>query len=650
MKKIRIALVGNPNSGKTTLFNALTGAREYTGNRAGVTVDQKSATLKNNPHISAIDLPGIYSLCIYSPEERATLNCLIYDPPDIIVNVVDATALKRNLYLTTQLTELGIPMVIALNMIDEAEKNGELPDIPLLSETLGCEVTAISAINDIGLSDLIKTIIHLARSGNTPDPPEFCGCVEHTLQKIGELLTDIPPKQKRQYAVRLFERNIEFSRLSTPAIEHYIELCEIERSDRSDSMLTSERYLFIDKLIKRCCRFKKKPPDLTHRLDKIFADGIPALFLFAVIISAVYFVSITLTSGLCNGMENITEFLRIRLDNALFSLGCYDWLRAFITDGIISGVGSVLNFIPQLFVLFLLLAFLEECGYMSRIAFILDRLFRQFGMSGKSVIPLIIGSGCSAVGITSSRTIENDKSRRMSIITTSFIPCSAKLPLISLISSTVFDGEWWVAPKAYFIGKSSVLLSGLIIKSTKPFKSDSVPFIMELPSYRLPDFGGILHTACERSMGFVKKAGTVILLSSTAIQSALMLGFSDGRFLFSTELSPTESIIGIFCEFICPVFAPLGFGETPAIIATIMGIVAKEEIVAVLGITGFSGFTPLSGFSFMVFNLLCPPCIAAISAIHKEMNSAKWTLFAVLYQTSFAYLITLLIYQGGRLI
>ncbi len=652
--EIRIALAGNPNSGKTTLFNALTGAREYVGNRAGVTVDKKEAYLRSRRDVKIIDLPGIYSLTVYSPEERAAMHCLLYERPDVIVNVADATNLRRNLYLTTQLAELGIPMVIALNMMDEAEKNGKKPDIVRLSEELGCAVIGVSAVSGAGVPELREQAIKAARSAKSPAPPRFCDCVESALSGIERLMSGVPGERRRMYAIRLFERDEGFFRSvnvsDKAALERHIKTCEEELGDFSDSIITAERYLLIDRLIKRCCNGAKSRLSVTRKIDRVFANGIPALFLFAVIITMVYFVSITLTGRLCAALGSGTETLRAGLENALISFGCSDQLISLISDGIVSGVGAVLNFVPQLFVLFLLLAFLEECGYMSRIAFILDRIFRRFGMSGKSVIPLIIGSGCGAVGISASRTIENDSCRRISIITTTFIPCSAKLPMISLIASAMFGGAWWTAPTAYFIGIGAALLSGLILKNTKPFSGESAPFIMELPAYRLPEPRKILRSAWERVWGFIKKAGTVILLSSIAIRAGTMLGVSNGRIVWSADLPLSESILGRFSGMICPLFAPLGFGEPAAVTATIMGLAAKEEIVAVLGITDFSGLTPLAGFSFMVFNLLCAPCVAAVAAIRREMGSAKWTLFAVGYQCAFAYAAALAIYQIGRLL
>ncbi len=657
--ELKIALAGNPNSGKTTLFNALTGAREYVGNRAGVTVDKKEAPLKGHNNVKIVDLPGVYSLTEYSPEERAALDCLINERPDVIINVTDATDLRRNLYLTTQLTELGIPMVIALNMMDEAEKNGEKPDIARLSAGLGCKAIGISAINGTGISELVGLALKAAgsaRSANSAAPMRFSKSVESALSRIEGLIPEIPRERRRMYAIRLFERDkslFQFWRSAnisdSALLEKHIRACEDEMGDRSDSIIAAERYLMIDSLIKRP-RGTKDPLSATRRLDRIFANGISAVFLFIVIISAVYFLSITLTGRLCKGLEGASEMLGEWLYGALSSLGCSGWLISLISDGIVSGVGAVLNFVPQLFVLFLLLAFLEECGYMPRIAFILDRIFRRFGMSGKSVIPLIIGSGCGAVGISASRTIENDSCRRMSVITTTFIPCSAKLPMISLISAAMLGGAWWTAPAAYFIGIGSVFLSGIILGKTKLFAGDSAPFIMELPPYRLPKLGRILHIAWERVWGFIKKAGTVILLSSIAIRAGCMLGAADGHIVWDAEMPLSESVLGKISGLLCPVFAPLGFGQPAAVTATLMGLAAKEEIVAVLGITDFSGLSPVAGFSFMVFNLLCAPCVAAIAAIRREMGSARWTAFAVGYQCVFAYAAALLIYQIGRLL
>lgn len=642
----RIALVGNPNSGKTTLFNKLTGSKEYIGNRAGVTVDKKEAPLKGCSGVKIIDLPGVYSLTVYSPEERATLDYLLYEKPDVILNIVDATNIKRNLYLTAQLPDLGIPMIIALNMIDEAEKLGVLPDIARLSKGLGCEVVGISALNGSGVTELIRK---LAETTRPPKPLSLNSRVEYSLARISRQLTDIPPEQRRLHAIRIFERSEKPPHSADKAaLEQYITACEEELGDRSDSIIAAERYLIIDSLVKRSEQ-TKCPLSMTWKIDRVLAGGATAIPLFVVIITAVYFLSVTLTARLCEGLESLVRVIGDRLDEALFSFGCSPWLCSLITDGIVSGVGAVLKFVPQLFVLFSFLSFLEECGYMSRIAFILDRVFRRFGMSGKSVIPLIISSGCGAVGVSASRTIENDSARRMSVITTTFIPCSAKLPLISLIGATALGGAWWAAPAAYFIGIASVFLSGIILKNTKPFRGESAPFIMELPAYRLPRFSTIVGAAWERVWGFIKKAGTVILLSSIAVRAGCMLGVTDGGVVLSTDLPLSESIFGKIGGLLCPLFAPLGFGKPEAAAAAIMGLAAKEEIVAVLGITGFSGFTAAEGLSFMVFNLLCAPCVAAIAAIRREMNSAKWTVFAVGYQCVFAYVASLVIYQVGRI-
>lgn len=651
--EIRIALAGNPNSGKTALFNALTGAREYVGNRAGVTVDRKEAYLKGHSDVKIIDLPGIYSLTVYSPEERAAMSCLLYERPDVIINVSDATNLRRSLYLTTQLTELGIPMVLALNMMDEAEKNGIKIDSARLSETLGCAAAEISATNGTGLPELIQQATALAKSAKLPAPPRFCECAELALDEIGQLISGVPKERRRMYAIRLFERSKEFyssvNIADKAALEQQIKVCEDELGDSSDSIIAAERYLFIDRLIKRCCHGGKNRLSVTRGIDRVLANGVASLLLFAVIITVVYFVSITLTGRLCAAFGDVTEALGAAAGNALFSLGCSEPLISLITDGIISGVGAVLNFVPQLFVLFLMLAFLEECGYMSRIAFILDRVFRRFGMSGKSVIPLIVGSGCGAVGISASRTIENDSCRRMSVITTTFIPCSAKLPMISLICSTMFGGAWWTVPAAYFIGIAAVMLSGLLLKNTKPFSTKNSPFIMELPAYRLPAPRKVLRSAWERVWGFIKKAGTVILVSSIAIRAGTMLGIAGGKIVCSANLPLSESILGRLSGFLCPLFTPLGFGEPAAVAATVMGLAAKEEIVAVLGITGFTGLSAAGAFSFMVFNLLCAPCVAAIAAIRREMGSAKWTWFAVGYQCAFAYAAALITYQIGKI-
>lgn len=589
----KIAFVGNPNSGKTTLFNLLTNSREYVGNRIGVTVDKKEKNLRNAADIIAADLPGIYSLSIYSPEEDYTLRYLQSENPDIILNVANASDLSRSLYLTTQLAELKIPMITVLNMIDEAEKKGIDINTDLLSEKLGFAVLPISAKNGQGTSELLAEIQALSK------------------------------RKESAPASQIIPENEE---------------------------MISKRYHYIDKLIKRCSKQPKNSISATIKADRILASGFHSLILFSVIISVVYFASITLTARLCGLFGSITETAENLTADFLHSIGCAEWLISLISDGAIKGVGSVLNFVPQLFVLFFLLAFLEECGYMARIAYMLDRIFRKFGMSGKSVIPMIIASGCGAVGITSSRTIENEGCRRLSVITATFIPCSAKLPIISLISTQLLGGAWWAAPSAYLIGIVATLLSGIILKNFKDFSDENTQFILELPPYRIPELSSLIKSASERVLGFIRKAGTIILLSSLAIRLFAMMNITGTTLTINPKISLSESILGSLGKALSPIFAPLGFGEAAPVTAVLMGIVAKEEIAAVLGITGFSGFTFLSGLSFMVFNLLCVPCISAIAAISREMNSAKWTIFTVLYQCVFAYAISLAIYQIGRII
>ncbi len=763
---IRIALAGNPNAGKTTLFNALTGSNQFVGNWPGVTVEKKEGRLKGHKDVTITDLPGIYSLSPYTLEEAVARSYLIGERPDAVLNIIDGTNLERNLYLTTQLVELGIPVVCAVNMMDVVRKNGDKIDFVRLSEELGCNVVEISALKGTGVTEAAEAAVAAARF-RTPAIPrhKFCGCVEHAIAHIEEaVLHDTPEEQQRWYAIKLFERDekvyeaLKISEEKKAHIEADIAAAEKEMDDDSESIITNERYICIAGIIKSCLKKKSKGLTISDKIDKVVTNRILALPIFAVIMFAVYFVSVTTVgtwvtdwtndglfgdgfhlfgigsaeyddatsayaeenifsdellamaqsaadAGVVGGeevlgaveekdfgafdevlgsygdslaeggydaaalveeaMEGIpapedygvwVPGVPVLLGNALDSVKCADWLQSLLIDGIVAGVGAVLGFIPQMLVLFIFLAFLEACGYMARIAFVMDRIFRKFGLSGKSFIPMLIGTGCGVPGIMASRTIENERDRRMTIMTTTFIPCGAKMPIIALIAGALFGNAWWVAPSAYFIGVAAIIVSGIMLKKTKMFSGDPAPFVMELPAYHLPTVGNILRSMWERGWSFIKKAGTIILLSSVIIWAGSVFGYLpdgaqglSGGFGFSTELELSDSVLGIIGNAICWIFAPLGFGEATAAIATIMGLVAKEEVVGVFGVLDFMGMSALAGYSFLVFNLLCAPCFAAIGAIRREMNSAKWTAFAVAYQCVFAYAVSLVIYQFGLL-
>lgn len=756
---IRIALAGNPNAGKTTLFNALTGSNQFVGNWPGVTVEKKEGKLKKHDGIIITDLPGIYSLSPYTLEEVVARNYLIGERPDVILNIVDGTNLERNLYLTTQLTELGIPVVIAINMIDVVEKNGDKINIKELSRELGCPIIEISALKGTGIMEAAEAAILAAQNGKTVPMHTFSGAVEHAIAHIEEAAVhDMPEEQQRWYAIKIFERDEKaLEKLNIPKnilmhIEKDIAAAENELDDDAESIITNERYVYIASLMKGC--YKKKSAgklSSSDKIDKVVTNRFAALPIFAVVMFLVYYISVTtvgtwVTDWTNDGLfgdgwhlfgiggsqyeEAITEYaeqnlwtdeltgivesasavgivgaedvlsaieeedfgafdeaygtfgevlaeggfdiseivdsameeapdsseygiwipgIPVLVERGLDAVNAAEWLKGLILDGIVGGVGAVLGFVPQMLVLFLFLAFLESCGYMARVAFIMDRIFRKFGLSGKSFIPMLIGTGCSVPGIMASRTIENDRDRKMTIITTSFIPCGAKLPIIALIASALFGGAWWVAPSAYFVGMAAIVISGIILKKTKLFAGDPAPFVMELPAYHWPTFSNIMRSMWERGSSFIKKAGTIILLSSIFIWAGSCFGFIDGAFGFSTEMELESSILGIIGGAICWIFSPLGFGNIKATIATVMGLVAKEEVVAVFGVLDFEGMTQLAAYSFLVFNLLCAPCFAAIGAIRREMNSAKWTWFAIGYQCVFAYIISLIVYQLGMM-
>ena len=789
---LRIALAGNPNSGKTTLFNALTGSNQFVGNWPGVTVEKKEGKLKKHDGVTITDLPGIYSLSPYTLEEVVARNYLIGERPDAILNIVDGTNLERNLYLTTQLVELGIPVVVAVNMMDVVKKNGDSINTAELSRELGCKIVEISALRGTGIVEAADAAIHAAQNGRTVPMHTFSGVVEHALAHIEEAaLHSIPEEQQRWYAIKIFERDekaLAQLNLSTEVLSHIeddIKAAENELDDDAESIITNERYVYIASLMKGCYR-KKSAGKLStsDKIDKIVTNRWLALPIFAVVMFVVYFVSVTTVGtwatdwandglfgdgfhliGIDGGYTEVSEefsgasevvngFIEYAADNGMdtetveaaldteaedfspetakselyrfaaqFSaadeatytvvdeetmadekvtstgadlteaLTVYDkyeyaepdpadygvwvpgipvligsgleaanapeWLSGLILDGIVAGVGAVLGFVPQMLVLFIFLAFLESCGYMARIAFVMDRIFRKFGLSGKSFIPMLIGSGCGIPGIMASRTIENERDRRMTIMTTTFIPCGAKLPFIAMIAGAIFGGSPWVAPAAYFLGVFAIVVSGIMLKKTKMFAGDPAPFVMELPAYHWPTVGNVLRSMWERGWSFIKKAGTIILLSTIVIWFTTYFGFVDDSFQMLAEDQIDHSILAAIGGAIAWIFSPLGWGSWQAAVASITGLVAKENIVGTMGILyGGTGtvyanlatvFTTVSGFSFLVFNLLCAPCFAAIGAIKREMNSAKWTWFAIGYQCCFAYAIALIVNQLGNL-
>ena len=758
---LRIALAGNPNSGKTTLFNSLTGSNQFVGNWPGVTVEKKEGRLKKHDGVIITDLPGIYSLSPYTLEEVVARNYLIGERPDAILNIIDGTNLERNLYLTTQLTELGIPVVIAINMMDVVKKNGDKINTAELSRALGCEVVEISALKGTGIAQAAEAAVDAAKNGKTEPKHTFSGTVEHAIAHIEEAAVhNMPEEQQRWYAIKLFERDdkvLEQVKLDKATLDHIeadIKAVEAEMDDDAESIITNERYVYIGELIKGC--YKKKSAgklSTSDKIDKVVTNRWAALPIFAVVMFLVYYISVSTVgtfvtdwtndglfgdgwhllgigssayddamtdyavqnvwtdeiislvdaatdegvvgaediqsaiadkdfgafdeaygsfadslieagydisviydSALGEDAQNVpdpSEYgvwvpgIPVLVQNGLDAANSPEWLSGLLVDGIVGGVGAVLGFVPQMFVLFILLAFLEACGYMSRIAFVLDRIFRKFGLSGKSFIPMLIGTGCGVPGIMASRTIENERDRRMTIMTTTFIPCGAKLPIIALIASALFGGAWWVAPSAYFVGIAAIIISGIMLKKTKMFAGEPAPFVMELPAYHWPTVGNVLRSMWERGWSFIKKAGTIILLSSIIIWAGSCFGVANGSFTFSTDMELENSVLGMIGGALCWIFKPLGFGNIKATIATIMGLVAKEEVVGVFGVLDFEGMTKLAAYSFLVFNLLCAPCFAAIGAIKREMNSAKWTWFAIGYQCAFAYAVSLMIYQIG---
>ena len=757
---IRIALAGNPNSGKTTLFNALTGSNQFVGNWPGVTVEKKEGKLKKHDDVTITDLPGIYSLSPYTLEEVVARNYLINERPDAILNIIDGTNLERNLYLTTQLTELGIPVVVAVNMMDIVKKNGDMIKIDELSRQLGCKVMEISALKGDGTTEAAEEAIRVAKSGKTVPLHTFSGPVEHAIAHIEEAVVhDMPEERQRWYAIKIFERDDKvLEQMKIPAdkmthIENDIKAAEQELDDDAESIITNERYVYIASVIKACYR-KKNAGSLTtsDKIDKIVTNRFLGLPIFAAVMFLVYWVAMVAVGAAAtdftndcifgdgfhlfgndggyeeiaeeyanasaivdgydayveeNGSAPSSEFtyevedeetLEISeetasiedyeeavktleqigeepdpaeygtwvpgipaiVESGLDAAGAADWLKGLILDGIVAGVGAVLGFVPQMLVLFLMLAFLEACGYMARIAFVLDRVFRRFGLSGKSFIPMLIGVGCGVPGVMASRTIENERDRRMTIMTTTFIPCGAKVPFIAMIAGAIFGGSAWVSTSAYFIGMAAIVISGIMLKKTKMFAGDPAPFVMELPAYHMPTLGNVLRSMWERGWSFIKKAGTIILLSTIVVWFTSYFGFTSDGFRMLAEDELEMSILARIGNLIAWIFIPLGWGNWQAAVASITGLVAKENIVGTMGILYGGGdmtawqalsaaFTSVTGFSFLVFNLLCAPCFAAIGAIKREMNNRKWTWFAIGYQCGFAYIVAMMINQFGGL-
>ena len=669
---IRIALAGNPNSGKTTLFNALTGATQYVGNWPGVTVEKKEGKYRKQKDVTITDLPGIYSLSPYTLEEVVARNYLLKEKPDAILNIVDATNLERNLYLTTQCLELGIPVVIALNMMDLIEKNGDRIDVKALSDKLGCKIVEISALKGTGIDKAANEVIAAAKSGAAPVPPKFSEDVESVLSSLSSVLSGVPADKQRWYEIKVFERDEKIGEqisYDKNAAEAIIAAAEEKMDDDSESIITNERYDFIADVLHGCYNKKNAGAmTISDKIDQIVTNRILAIPIFLVVMWVVYFLAINTVGTMGTDWVNDVLFGEIvpgAVGGFLESIGTADWLSGLILDGIVAGVGAVLGFLPQMIVLFLCLAFLEGCGYMARIAFIMDRVFRRFGLSGKSFIPMMVGTGCGVPGVMASRTIENERDRRMTIMTTTFIPCGAKLPIIALIAGALFDNSAWVAWSAYVVGVAAIVISGIILKKTKMFAGDPAPFVMELPAYHIPTASSIFHSVWERASSFVKKAGTVILLATILVWFLSNFGFYEGAFRMLPEEDFMEhSMLAAFGNAIAWLFTPLGWGNWKSAVAAVTGLIAKENVVGTFGILYKYGgevseageeiwanlaaeMTAIAGYSFLVFNLLCAPCFAAIGAIKREMNSAKWTWFAIGYQCGFAYLSSLVIYQIG---
>lgn len=675
---VKIALAGNPNSGKTTLFNALTGSNQFVGNWPGVTVEKKEGKLKGHKDVIIMDLPGIYSLSPYTLEEVVARNYLIGERPDAIINIVDGTNIERNLYLSTQIMELGIPVVMAVNMMDILEKTGDKIHVDKLSKKLGCEVVEISALKGTGIQKAAEKAIALAQQKASTTPVHtFSANAEEIISSVeGKLGTTVPEEQKRFFAIKLLEKDDKIANQMkhVPDVSTEIKQMEEAFDDDTESIITNERYVYISSIIGECVsKSQKGNMTISDQIDRVVTNRWAALPIFAIVMFIVYYVSVTTVGDWLTGWTNDTlfgEWIVPGAQSFFESIGCADWLTGLIVDGIISGVGAVLGFVPQMLVLFIFLAFLESCGYMARVAFIMDRIFRKFGLSGKSFIPMLIGSGCGVPGIMASRTIENDRDRKMTIMTTTFIPCGAKLPIIALIAGAFFDNAGWVSWSAYFVGVAAIICSGIILKKTKMFSGDPAPFVMELPAYHWPTVGNVLRSMWERGWSFIKKAGTIILLSTIVLWFLMSFGWTEGGFGMLEAEQLDESILAVIGNAIAWIFAPLGWTQAgegwKMAVAAVTGLIAKENVVATFGLLfGFaevaedgaeiwgslaSVMTPVAAYGFLVFNLLCAPCFAAMGAIKREMNSAKWFWFAIGYQCILAYVVSLCIYQIGTLI
>ena len=676
---VKIALAGNPNCGKTTLFNALTGSNQFVGNWPGVTVEKKEGKLKGHKDVTIMDLPGIYSLSPYTLEEVVARNYLIAERPDAIINIVDGTNIERNLYLSTQIMELGIPVVMAVNMMDIVDKSGDKVHMDKLGKKLGCEVVPISALKGTGIEKAAEKAVALAQQKQaTPHVHSFAKEVEDVITAVeGKLGSDIAEEQRRFFAIKLLEKDDKISELmkQVPDVSAQVKELEDKFDDDTESIITNERYVYISSIMVECVTKANKKEKLTtsDKIDKIVTNRWAALPIFAVVMFLVYYVSVTTVGAFLTDWTNDTLFGEWIIPGAqtLFeNIGCADWLTGLIVDGVISGVGAVLGFVPQMLVLFLFLAFLESCGYMARVAFIMDRIFRKFGLSGKSFIPMLIGSGCGVPGVMASRTIENDRDRKMTIMTTTFVPCGAKLPIIALIAGAFFDNAGWVSWSAYFVGVAAIICSGIILKKTKMFAGDPAPFVMELPAYHWPTVGNVLRSVWERGWSFIKKAGTIILLSTIILWFLMSFGWVDGSFGMLEAEQLDASILAKIGSAIAWIFAPLGWTQAgegwKMAVAAVSGLIAKENVVATFGLLfGFAEvaedgseiwgslaqvMTPVAAYGFLVFNLLCAPCFAAMGAIKREMNNVKWFWFAIGYQCGLAYVVALCIYQIGALI
>ena len=670
---IKIALAGNPNCGKTTLFNALTGSNQFVGNWPGVTVEKKEGKLKGHKDVTIMDLPGIYSLSPYTLEEVVARNYLINERPDAILNIVDGTNIERNLYLSTQIMELGIPVIMAVNMMDIVEKNGDKIHIDKLAKKLGCEVVTISALKGTGIKEAADKAVQIAQKKGAAVPVhEFDKDVEAVIRTVeSKLGSDIVNEQKRFFAIKLLEKDDKITEQmkSVPDVSAEIKQLEDKFDDDTESIITNERYVYISSIIGDCVtKNKKNAMTTSDKIDRIVTNRWLALPIFAVVMWVVYYVSVTTVGTFVTDWTNDVLFGEIippAIENLLNAIHCADWLQGLILDGIVAGVGAVLGFVPQMLVLFLFLAFLESCGYMVRVAFIMDRIFRKFGLSGKSFIPMLIGSGCGVPGIMASRTIENDRDRKMTIMTTTFVPCGAKLPIIALIAGALFNGASWVAPSAYFVGIAAIICSGIVLKKTKLFAGDPAPFVMELPAYHWPTVSNVLRSMWERGWSFIKKAGTIILMSTIVLWFLMNFGWVDGSFGMLEAEQLNDSILASIGSVIAPLFAPLGWGDWKMAVAAVSGLIAKENVVGTFGILfGFGevaedgaeiwgqlagSLSTVAAYSFLVFNLLCAPCFAAMGAIKREMNNTKWFFTAIGYQTLLAYVVSLCIYQIGNL-